>query len=60
MLREDRSQQSLVEMSGTIERAQKLQALKDENSYLEQHLAAMVLDNRVLQSIRSKKASFKF
>jgi len=55
MLREERGQQSRVGMSGTIERAQKLQALKDANLHLEQHLSAMVLNNRVLQSMRSRK-----
>ena len=49
-----------VATEGTLFRTLKLQALKQENFYLEEHLAAMVLNNRALQSIRSKKHGFKF
>ncbi len=49
-----------VETEGTFRRALRLQALKQENLHLEQHLAAMVLSNRALQSIRSKKHGFIF
>jgi hypothetical protein len=45
---------------GAFSRALELQALKDENLHLERHLAVMVQSNRILQSMRSKKASFKF
>jgi regulator of replication initiation timing len=54
MLSEDENQQLGVGMSETFGLAQKLQALLDENMHLEQHLADMVLRNRVLQSMRSR------
>jgi hypothetical protein len=54
MLREDRNQQSWAGMSKTFGFAQKLQALLDENMHLERHLAALVLNNRALQSMRSR------
>ena len=43
-----------VGMLGAFSLALKLQALKDENLHLEEHLAAMVLNNRVLQSMLQK------
>jgi len=57
---EDRSGQYKVGMLGAFSRALKLQMLMDENLYLEQRLVAMVLNNRALQSMRSRKPSFKF
>jgi len=39
--------------------AQKLQWLTDEILFLEQHLAAMMLNNRALQSKRLRKPSLK-
>ncbi len=50
-LSEDRSGDCRVGMSGSLSRAQKLQALKDENFYLEQRLAAMALHNQMLKSM---------
>ena len=58
-VRDDRGQQLRDGMSEALGLAQKLQLLTDENLYLEQHLAAMVLNNRVLQSMRSRKPSLK-
>ena len=43
-----------------FDRVLRLQMLKVENSYLEQHLEKMVLHNRELQSMRSKIVSFEF
>lgn len=59
MLRESRNGQFRAEMSETLDFAQRLQALTDENLYLERHLAAMVTSNRVLQSMRSRRPSLK-
>ena len=58
-LSENKSGSERDGMSGSFWRELKLRMLKAENSYLEQHLAAMVLNNRALQSIRSKIHSFK-
>ena len=58
--RDDRGQQLRDGMSEALGLAQKLQWLTDENLYLEQHLAAMVPNNRGLQSMRSRKPGFKF
>ncbi len=44
---------------GALGLAQRLQALTDENLYLEQRLEAMVMNNRALQSMRSRKPSLK-
>ena len=55
MLCDDRGRQLRAGMSEALGLAQKLQALTDENVYLERHLATMVLNNRVLQSMRSRK-----
>ena len=59
MLHDDRGQQLRDGMSEALGLAQKLQWLTDENVYLERHLAAMVLNNRALQSMRSRKPSLK-
>jgi hypothetical protein len=60
MLHEVTNGQSRVGASETISLAQKLQALTDENSNLERRLQALVMNNRALQSMRSRKLSFKF
>ena len=59
VLHDDRGRQLRDAMLEALGLAQKLQWLTDENLYLEQHLAAMVLNNRALQSMRSRKASFR-
>ena len=59
LLREDIGGQPKSGVLGAFSCALKLQMLMDENVHLEQHLAAMVLNNRMLQSMRSRKASFK-
>ena len=60
LLRDDKGWQLRAGMSEALGLVQKLQALTDENLYLERHLAAMVLNNRMLESMRSRKSSFKF
>jgi hypothetical protein len=60
MLRENRNGQFRDEMSQRLVFSKKLQALTDENLYLERHLAAMVLDNRMLQSLRSRSKASNF
>ena len=57
---DDRGRQLKTGMSEALGLAQKVQALTDESGYLERHLAAMVLNNRALQYMCSKKSSFKF
>ena len=59
MVRDDRGRQLRGGISEALGLAQQLQVLTDENVYLERHLAAMVQNNRVLQSMRSRKASLK-
>ena len=59
ILCDDRSWQLRAGMSEALGLAQKLQALTDENLYLERHLASMVTSNRVLQSMRSRKSGLK-
>jgi hypothetical protein len=56
---DDRGRQLKAGMSEALGLAQKLQALTDENVYLERHLAVMVQGNRLLQSIRARKPCFK-
>lgn len=60
MLREDTNGQFRNGMSQRLVLAEKLQALTDENLYLERHLAAMVLNNRMLQSLRSRSKASNF
>jgi len=47
-------------MTRVLGLAKKLQALTDENECLERYLVDRLLHNRGLQSIRSKRAGFKF
>lgn len=50
---EDRSEQFLDNALGMVERAQKLNALKDENFQLEKMISELALTNRELNSICS-------
>ena len=59
MLRDDRGRQLRGGMLEALDLAQKLQWLTDEILFLEQHLAAMMLNNRALQSKRLRKPSLK-